>query len=66
MAKQNRVPHNVVRFYEAESGSKAIDSDFIEQDRSFRYNFDSKGVFEYRCTIHAKDGMKGTIIVVGP
>ena len=60
---KSSVPHNIVGVYEAESESRAIDSDFIEQDRSFRYNFDSKGVFEYRCTIHAQDGMKGTIIV---
>jgi plastocyanin len=60
---ESNVPHNVVGAYKTESGSKAVDSGFVEHDRSWQYGFDKKGVFEYRCTIHTQDGMKGTIIV---
>jgi plastocyanin len=41
----------------------SIDSGFIQHNESWRYNFDANGIFDYRCTIHSADGMKGTIIV---
>jgi plastocyanin len=43
----------------------AIDSGFIEPDTSWQYRFDKGGVFNYLCTIHAEEGMRGTVIVTG-
>lgn len=60
---ESNVPHNVVGTYRTESGSKAIDSGFIQHDRSWQYSFDKAGVFEYTCTIHSEEGMKGTIAI---
>jgi plastocyanin len=41
----------------------AIDSGFIQQVQSWQYNFDEAGVFNYLCTIHAEEGMRGTLII---
>ena len=41
----------------------AIDSGFIEPNASWQYRFDKEGVFNYLCTIHAEEGMRGTVIV---
>jgi plastocyanin len=41
----------------------AIDSGFIEPNTSWQYRFDKEGVFNYLCTIHAEEGMRGTVIV---
>ncbi|MEW6605552.1 MAG: plastocyanin/azurin family copper-binding protein, partial [Thermoproteota archaeon] len=59
----SNVPHNVVGAYRTGSGSTVIDSDFIERGRSWQYSFEESGVFEYLCTIHTEEGMKGAIIV---
>ena len=61
----SNLPHNVVGIYkETASGSQIrIDSGFIQPDESWRYKFNNGGVFEYRCTIHSEDGMKGVILV---
>ena len=48
------------------SGATAIDSDFIQQGQSWQYNFDKPGVFNYLCTIHAEEGMRGTLIIAPP
>ena len=45
------------------SGVTAIDSDFIQQGQSWQYNFNEAGVFNYLCTIHAEEGMRGTLII---
>ena len=45
------------------SGVTAIDSGFIQQGQSWQYNFDKPGVFNYLCTIHAEEGMRGTLII---
>ena len=45
------------------SGVTAIDSGFIQQGQSWQYNFDEAGVFNYLCTIHAEEGMRGTLII---
>ncbi len=45
------------------SGVIAIDSGFIEPNESWLYRFDSEGIFNYLCTIHAEEGMRGTVIV---
>jgi plastocyanin len=71
------LPHNVVGVYykyvnssntsSSSSSSRAIpvsiDSGFIQPNEVWRYNFDGNGIFDYRCTIHSADGMKGTIMV---
>ena len=63
----SNLPHNVVGTYnKTASGSQQqipLDSGFIEPNRSWKYNFNDDGVFEYHCTIHSQDGMKGIIIV---
>jgi plastocyanin len=62
----SNLPHNIVGIYKRNaSGSQQIpvDSGIIQPNESWRYNFNDDGVFEYRCTIHSADGMKGTIIV---
>jgi plastocyanin len=45
------------------AGVMTIDSGFIEPNASWRYCFDKEGVFNYLCTIHAEEGMRGTVIV---
>jgi plastocyanin len=62
----SNLPHNVVGIYKKTgSGSQQIplDSGFIEPNRSWKYSFNDDGVFEYHCTIHSEDGMKGIIMV---
>jgi plastocyanin len=63
----SNVPHNVVGTYKkTTSGSQQqiqVDSSFIEPNGSWKYNFNDDGVFEYHCTIHSEDGMKGIIVV---
>ena len=62
----SNLPHNIVGIYKRNaSGSEQIpvDSGIIQPNESWRYNFNDNGVFEYLCTIHSADGMKGTIIV---
>jgi plastocyanin len=44
----------------------AVDSGFIQQGQSWQYNFNQTGIFNYLCTIHAEEGMRGTMIVVAP
>jgi plastocyanin len=48
------------------SGVTAIDSGFIQQGQSWQYNFNEAGVFNYLCTIHAEEGMRGTLIIAAP
>ena len=60
----SNLPHNVVGIYNRNAtGSQqiSVDSGIIQPNESWRYNFKYNGVFEYRCTIHSADGMKGTI-----
>ena len=45
------------------SGVTAIDSGFIQQGQSWQYSFNEAGVFNYLCTIHAEEGMRGTLII---
>lgn len=45
------------------AGVVTIDSGFIEPNASWQYRFDKEGVFNYLCTIHAEEGMRGTVIV---
>src|SRR6476661_5903749 len=61
----SNLPHNIVGIYKKSASGLEIpvDSGIIQPNESWRYNFNDNGVFEYRCTIHSTDGMKGTIIV---
>jgi plastocyanin len=63
----SNLPHNVVGTYKKTASDSQqqiqIDSDFIAPNKSWKYNFNDEGVFEYHCTIHSEDGMKGKIIV---
>jgi plastocyanin len=64
----SNLPHNVVGTYKkTAAGSQiTVDSRFIQPNESWRYNFNDAGVFQYICTIHSTDGMKGTILVSTP
>ncbi|MEO9296201.1 MAG: plastocyanin/azurin family copper-binding protein [Nitrososphaera sp.] len=57
------VPHNVVGTYKTASGEQKIDSGFFEANEDWQHAFPEKGSFEYHCTIHAEEGMKGTILI---
>lgn len=57
------VQHNVVGTYRTASGEQKIDSGFFGSDEDWKHTFAEKGSFEYHCTIHAEEGMKGTILV---
>lgn len=62
---ESNLPHNVVGTYRTDSGQTIakIDSGFFNNNESFQYKFAQKGVFEYHCTIHSEEGMKGTLII---
>ncbi|MFL6320063.1 MAG: plastocyanin/azurin family copper-binding protein [Nitrososphaeraceae archaeon] len=64
----SNLPHNVIGiYYKNTTGFSSIpvsvDSGIIQPNESWRYNFNGNGIFDYRCTIHSADGMKGTIVV---
>ena len=61
----SNLPNNIVGIYKkSASGTEIpVDSGIIQPNESWRYNFNDNGIFEYSCTIHSTDGMKGTIIV---
>lgn len=61
---ESNLPHNVVGNYVNSTGQRIhIDSGFFEEDRNFQYRFDDEGTFEYLCTIHSEEGMKGLIVI---
>lgn len=60
---ESNIPHNVVGTYLKNSTSVHIDSGFFERDGRFQYAFDETGVFEYSCTIHSEEGMKGILVI---
>jgi plastocyanin len=51
---------------QSSSDAIAIDSGFIQQGQSWQYGFNEPGVFNYLCTIHAEEGMRGTLIIAPP
>jgi plastocyanin len=59
----SNVPHDVVGVYNSTAGAKVLNSGFFDANEGWQYTFSEKGTFEYRCTIHSEEGMKGTIIV---
>lgn len=60
---ESGVPHNVVGTYATGSGETKIDSGFFRADESWAYTFSEEGVFDYHCTIHSEEGMKGRLVV---
>ena len=44
----------------------SMDSGFIKPGTSWQHRFDEAGVFNYLCTIHAEEGMRGSLIVAAP
>jgi plastocyanin len=42
----------------------AIDSGFIDPNASWQYRFDKEAIFNYLCTIHSEEGMRGRIIII--
>jgi plastocyanin len=51
---------------QSSSGITATDSGFIQQGQSWQYSFNEAGVFNYLCTIHAEEGMRGTLLIAAP
>lgn len=62
----SNLPHNVVGIFNQTDAMGKIDSGFIDPGRSWQYTFEDEGVFNYLCTIHSEEGMRGTIIVASP
>ena len=75
----SNLPHNVVGVFNQTTGLGAAakssglihknstgnnNSGFIQPTNSWQYHFSKAGVFNYLCTIHSEEGMRGTIIVV--
>lgn len=60
---ESSVPHNVVGTYKTASGEQNIDSGFFGAGEDWQHTFAEKGSFEYHCTIHSEEGMKGTIVI---
>jgi plastocyanin len=59
------VQHNVVGVYKTASGEANVDSGFFKAGESWQRTFEEEGVFEYHCTIHSEEGMKGRIVISG-
>lgn len=59
---ESPVQHNVVGTYTTASGVTKLDSGFFKNEESWSHTFDEEGVFEYHCTIHSEEGMKGKIV----
>lgn len=47
----------------AGTSAVAIDSGFIQPNQSWQYRFDKEGIFNYLCTIHSEEGMRGILII---
>ncbi|MEM0364344.1 MAG: plastocyanin/azurin family copper-binding protein [Candidatus Nitrosocaldus sp.] len=61
----SNIPHNVVGVYRTEHGSMYIDSKDIGRGGVWQYLFTEEGVFEYHCTYHEDEGMRGKVIIQG-
>lgn len=60
---ESSVPHNVVGTYATVSGETKLDSGFFRGKESWAYTFGEEGVFDYHCTIHSEEGMKGRLVL---
>ncbi len=64
----SNMPHNVVGIYRyldstEDSKDEYINSITLNPGDSWSLRFDKKGVFEYYCTYHADEGMRGKILI---
>lgn len=59
----SHLPHNVLGTYKTDTEEIIIDSKFLDYNGRWKYTFNERGIFEYGCSIHLEDGMKGVIIV---
>jgi len=61
----SNMPHNVVGIYRYLDGTEDeyINSITLNVGDSWYLRFDRKGIFEYYCTYHADEGMRGKIII---
>lgn len=62
---ESSVQHNVVGTYTTASGETKLDSGFFKSEQSWSHTFDEEGVFDYHCTIHSEEGMKGRLVIRG-
>jgi plastocyanin len=61
---ESSLQHNVVGTYRTESGAEEkIDSGFFKTNEDWERVFSEKGTFDYHCTIHAEEGMKGRLVI---
>ncbi|MGI0020438.1 MAG: cupredoxin domain-containing protein [Nitrososphaera sp.] len=60
---ESNVPHNVVGTYKTEAGEEKIDSGFFRANEDWEHTFSEKGTFDYHCTIHSEEGMKGRLVI---
>lgn len=60
---ESNIQHNVVGTYKTEAGEEKIDSGFFKANVDWKHTFSEKGTFDYYCTIHSEDGMKGRLVI---
>ena len=60
---ESNIQHNVVGSYKTEAGEEKIDSGFFKANEDWEHTFSEKGTFDYHCTIHSEDGMKGRLVI---
>lgn len=59
----SNISHNVVGIYTHAGKEEYINSITLNPGDSWSLIFDREGVFEYYCTYHADEGMKGKILI---
>ena len=60
---ESNIQHNVVGSYKTEAGEEKIDSGFFKANEDWDHTFSEKATFDYHCTIHSEDGMKGRLVI---
>jgi plastocyanin len=60
---ESNIQHNVVGSYKTEAGEEKIDSGFFKANEDWEHTFSEKGTFDYHCTIHSEEGMKGRLVI---
>lgn len=64
---ESAIKHNVVGVYRTASGAEEkLDSGFFGQNEDWEHTFAEAGTFDYHCTIHSEEGMKGTLTIAAP
>ncbi len=59
----SNMSHNIVGIYRYTGKEDYINGITLNPGDSWSLIFDKKGIFEYYCTYHADEGMKGKIII---